>query len=561
MAVEKNTVYFAESYRFDALDIETGKLNWSFPSKYALQSGSIVNGEIYLLASEDKYLEVIRVDVATRKRNTIITSAHRGLNLALNAGSIYVLDDSPKISRYSLEGTQTWSRPLPGKSGSPVSSGQLAITTAGIYLEYPGLGAMGIDAVDGKIRWVHKLDAAGLYAPISLHKDLLVMRPDFGRINVTTGKMVWSSKELTPEGLVRNVVICSGSSGLIGLDLNTGMELWRGKLQDSRWSYGIDDFISTQSSEFGWVMRRPMLCVRSDGMQVWSLHRPVTGGVKYYDSKIALTVDEPRILCYRHGKLAPIPTNEAEQRVHAEWLVSHFEETDDAERAQIPALRQYTFQPLLDRYVEWSSESSRAPRGGSYALYLLLKDSLEYLKKSAQPSDTKTLLLAFDQMASLKSSESGIEEILMEKGDPELITPVLIKRLKQSTGKQSQASAVMLRTLSHSTDPRAVTFMIETLKNPKAPWDWRKEAFLHLAGTGGTAGVDAVRDVLKPHGPVKPWYDRIDYKAVEADKSRISIKQDTHGRTWMLFRSAVLGNYSDLFIVQKNGTTWGRPIF
>jgi hypothetical protein len=89
---------------------------------------------------------------------------------------------------------------------------------------------------------------------------------------------------------------------------------------------------------------------------------------------------------------------------------------------------------------------------------------------------------------------------------------------------------------------------------------WRKEAFRHLGGTGTPEAVRAVRDTRPGRGPRKPWFDRIDLAAY-ARRTNPETKTDATGRTWLLFQSAVLGNRSDLFIVQKLGANWGRPLF
>lgn len=105
--------------------------------------------------------------------------------------------------------------------------------------------------------------------------------------------------------------------------------------------------------------------------------------------------------------------------------------------------------------------------------------------------------------------------------------------------------------------PRDIPTLIQALRDPNAPREWRTEAFQHLAGTGGAEGVAAVRAARAKPGPCKPWYERINL-----DKQNVvSPQQDTKGRTWMLFHSAILGNGSDLFIVEKTAQGWGRPLF
>jgi len=115
--------------------------------------------------------------------------------------------------------------------------------------------------------------------------------------------------------------------------------------------------------------------------------------------------------------------------------------------------------------------------------------------------------------------------------------------------------------VAHSSHPDAVRFMLEALRDPHAVAPWRREGFVHLAGTGGPDGVQAVRDARSKPGPRKPWWAHVDVAFIAANKRYVAIKSDAKGRTWMLFNTGVFGNYSDLFVVQKLGSSWGRPMF
>jgi hypothetical protein len=102
--------------------------------------------------------------------------------------------------------------------------------------------------------------------------------------------------------------------------------------------------------------------------------------------------------------------------------------------------------------------------------------------------------------------------------------------------------------------------MREALRDPKAAPAWRTAAFEHLAGTGGAVGATAVRAARPHRSPRQPWFERINVSRLPADY-RVATKKDAQGRTWMLFHSPVLGNASDLFVVQKLGAKWARPLF
>lgn len=81
--------------------------------------------------------------------------------------------------------------------------------------------------------------------------------------------------------------------------------------------------------------------------------------------------------------------------------------------------------------------------------------------------------------------------------------------------------------VAHSSHPDAVRFMLEALRDPHAVAPWRREGFVHLAGTGGPDGVQAVRDARSKPGPRKPWWAHVDVAFIAANKRYVAIKVTT----------------------------------
>lgn len=210
--------------------------------------------------------------------------------------------------------------------------------------------------------------------------------------------------------------------------------------------------------------------------------------------------------------------------------------------------------------MEWAKRSDADPDGkDSYFLYSVLTDASPLLYQTCRKEDTGAVVAAWSSLGEKSEWRHGLEQLLQEKGDPAGYIPILVRNLRRLPPKERVDSAA-LSAVSHSSHPEAVALMLEALRDPGVAEAWRREAFRHLAGTGGPEGVEAVRQARPGQGPRKAWFDRIELSKLKPPES-LGMKQDARGRTWMLFHSGVLGNASDLFVVQKQGSKWGQPLF
>lgn len=141
---------------------------------------------------------------------------------------------------------------------------------------------------------------------------------------------------------------------------------------------------------------------------------------------------------------------------------------------------------------------------------------------------------------SSQSAETSLEE-LKEK-----------RRLKVSDNEAREA----LIAVAESRDPRAVAYMVDILKDPSAPPEWRREAFTHLASTGGEAGLTAVRSVRKTRKAAPTWQE-----SYAQSNAQVEIKSDQIGVRWRLSKSSTLGNIGDFYIQKESASGWGPPVF
>jgi hypothetical protein len=173
-------------------------------------------------------------------------------------------------------------------------------------------------------------------------------------------------------------------------------------------------------------------------------------------------------------------------------------------------------------------------------------------------ADTPLLLDTIRQVESEWWRDRVLVPLLMAHGDVEQATPFFLAQIKKE--KQPERGSSSLEAISKSSHPEAVKFLIEALNNPTAPSTWRRAAFIHLAGTGGDAGLEAVRNAMPKAGPRSRWQTRVDPGATTR-RSKPKEAKDAKGRTWVLFQSGVLGNYSDYYMAEKVGSKFREAIF
>ncbi len=439
---------------------------------------------------------------------------------------------------------------------------QLEVTSDGVYVGLDGLGEFGLSKQQGKILWHHPARYAGLHRPLVLGGDVITEGDKCRRIALRTGDTRWKTEqELDDCVLATGVIIGASAKEIQGRDVATGKLLWKLPLADAGTSYmHMEEQLPVSDGESVWLDRNPVVCVTKGGRERWHRSQPFTGGAVYADSRLVVTTDSTRLLAYTTGALPPLPVTEPEKQALAQRLTSQYEILDDSERKQLLKLTPYAFPLLLARYVEWAKafDTDRQDKGGM-ALYTLLTDVPPLLLATCRKEDTDTIVSAWSKMGEKSGWRNTLESILMAKGEPSGYIPVLIQSLRRLPADAREGSSA-LTAVSHSTHPDAVAFMLEALHDPKAAPAWRKEAFVHLADTGGEEGIRAVRAARHSRAPVKPWFDRINLAKL-GKRAILGTKTDSRGRTWILFQDGVLGNYSDLFIVQKDGARWKRPLF
>jgi outer membrane protein assembly factor BamB len=560
--VEKGIVYYQCNDGVGAIDLATGNLLWKSLAGKRIVETKRIGRTLFALSPDEKRSTIYAVDKATGKSDVWVKLPRSTHYLTADSKNLYVLNETGGLQAYeATSGRALWSRPLMSQPIHGTMLARLAATSSGVYAWLDEAGEFGVDSKTGKVLWNRRKSYAS--PPRVVDGDVITHRRRLQRTNARTGKVVWQTT--ADEGGAERVgdVIVSGDGKLVrGRDIATGRVLWKLPLPYSQASVlGIKDIDSVTDGKSVLLHDEFIRCVTSDGKLLWSQKEPFTGTPVYADKTHVVTMDVIRLMGYTSGKLPSLPTTEPEKKALAEKLARSFEKIDEPERKQLESLKPYSFPPFLAKYLEWAKAYDAQQDGPrSYEYYHLLMAARPYLLSLCEKENTAAMVAGWEILREKSSWRSELESVLQEKGDPAGYIPILITSLRKQP-KSERESGAALSAVAHSSHPEAVAFLRDALRNPKAPPDWRIEAFRHLAGTGGAEGVAAVRAARAKLSPRKPWYERLELSTLEKEKI-VATKKDAKGHVWLLFHSAILGNRNDLFMVEKRKVgTWGTPLF
>lgn len=563
IAVRSGVVYYCSQKGVGALDLATGQSKWNCLESRSVPAAALIGSHVYALTPTEKKTDLQTIDSVSGHTRVLASLPSAARFLRADADHVYVLDNSGKVwAFHPTSGAVLWTRQILPSAQRGLLMAQLQVTPKGVYVALAPSGEYGLSRKDGAILWHHAAQYATLNTPLVYGDDIISCHETLQRIAMPSGHIVWQKKEAGEDGvLVGNVLVGVGEKSLEGRSVANGEVLWRLPLADAESSYvHMEEHLKISDGEQVWLDREPVVCVTRGGREVWHRAKPFTGNPVYANREYVVVADYTRILGYARGTLPALPTSAAEKENLAQRLAAQYEILDDAERKQLDSLAPYAFPLLLQRYVRWAQVHDADKEGKQgMELYRVLTDVPVHMLAACRKEDTPAIVSAWSTLGEKSSWRDTLERLLMAKGDPAGYIPILVKHLRKARGQQREDSAA-LTAVSHSSHPDAVAFMLEALRDPAAPSEWRHEAFVHLAGVGGQEGVDAVRAARRKQGASKPWFERIDLDHLDK-RAIVGTRKDAKGRTWMLFHSGVLGNYSDLFVVEKADSGWKRPLF
>jgi hypothetical protein len=243
-------------------------------------------------------------------------------------------------------------------------------------------------------------------------------------------------------------------------------------------------------------------------------------------------------------------------------LVAQFDYLTDKERKHI--IQQLGFRAFYALLEEYTKEEIGLGYGVEAKDRIIsLRAALKpYLLERFRSEETLFLTNTLSRVEEDVLLKKDLAEILALKGSPSLRIPSLVEKLRHNA--EYDSSDDYIEAVARSKDPKAVELMLDVLGNPEALKRRRHYAFMFLAKTGGKRGAQAVRKARHKREARKVWYDCISLSELKEEPigdSLLATQKDAKGRIWVLFRSSVLGNYTDLFIVEKRRAEWGKPLF
>ncbi|WP_309721799.1 PQQ-binding-like beta-propeller repeat protein [Armatimonas sp.] len=550
IAGEKGTLYYQSRQEVGAIDLATGTKKWSSLAGQRIDSICFRAGILYALVAGNA-LYAINANTGSAR---LLQHFPQGIRrLTQDPDQLYALDERGALHALSPRTGQTlWSTVLVSSPKPDTVSVVLAATCDGIYVgidEKNKVGEeLGIAPESGRVLWRRKVSFPEFYSHTVIEGDVIFYGEKPRRINALTGNVVWTARGYLAQGpVLGNAWLTSGWDTTQGYDLTTGKRLWKSPVP-----YG--DILSSCSDGQNLLIEamnysptvQGTYCLSREGKLRWQADKPFTGSPFYADQNNIVTFDqiENRFLGYVPGALPRLPATAAGKKALAERQVAQFETLDAAERQQLEKLKPYSARAFLPRYLELAKHR--------------IQNLDTYLLAFCEKENTAALLELWKQ-----GGGEAAERALQAKGNPDIYIPVFLQKLltyPQKLRSEGMQSEYLLSVIEHSSYPDAVAFMRNALSDPQAPREWRTEAFRHLAGTGGAEGIAAVRAARTKPNPRKPWFECIALDKHDKEDV-VAMKKDTKGRTWMLFHSAILGNGSDLFIVEKKQEGWSTPLF
>ena len=572
LAVRDGVVYYSSRLRAGALRAADGSVVWEKRHPEWTQGAEVNNGHVVVLVADEKRTRLVSYDLLDGTEKTVRELPEGAESFALMGDQIFLQMPGRKVISFDLvTGKQPWESTIgDGKSAEGVSLDALYLVEGVLVAALDGIGWQCLDPSDGRTLWKIEAEFATNDSPRAIGDRLLLLHPSTMVVEPRTGRVLWSNPDLGFEqfGVAGDTIIAESGEELIGVSTKDGSRLWSLSEGEEGYSMGSGDMLwfGDKTGVTAWTGE--FLRITSDGQVAWRSPVFFDGYPMHLDERRMVTTDGDRILSYEAGPYEAIPDESDGRRAFVARGIANFESLDHTEVGQIEQLGEYSAEPLIRKYVDWAKaqqadyDDERSDDELGMLRYGLLQSTARTLYRICGREHTAALKQAIADVGPKNSYRDALVSILGEKGDPDEFIDQYISDLRsgirdeQSRYRLSQT----LDSVANSSHPSAVAFMLEVLRDARFPDEWRHEAFINLPRTGGEIGVSAVLALRSRRGPRPRWESLIDVSELE-ERMLLSEKQDAKGRTWRLFHSGVLGSYGDLFIVVREATGWGTPLF
>lgn len=540
---------------------------WSVPVKGHIFDLSLATDGATVFAKrnspDDKDADLIAINVSSGKRVWSVPKTGFGpalgisgnrLFVSLKEGSVSAID---KSTRKSL-----WTRKVAPKrdNGTGLGWSPDAIVVAGNRAIVSGDGlVLGLNVATGAVVW--QRNAAG--AALEHGSGVVAIRETQDRFTIldaATGKELWHKDGGFDSAVLGESLVVQSNNRIEAFGLRSGKAIWTMPIErlnsfDAVSLTVVGDVLYVFGAEIG-------IAIDKSGKTLWSVHADVMLDEPFWDDGVSLlTTGERAIRAYRRGPMPPLPVTQ-EQRVHlAVRMVKERDKLDGAEWIRLGQLGDDAFVPVFETFLK--ADKSEATRDANvYRLWAALL-------AVTTPARTAQIIKTYEGLVLDDENGSALLTLLGEKGDQNLVIPMLLKALDEQQDNLEEAAdraGNAFYYIAQSDHPLAVEYMLSVLEDEEVDGLARRLAYLNLAHTGGKEGIASVLAHRKSDKLLPSLLERLQLdQATSGDKwddpHMLETKRDAAGREWGLFTSGIMGNHFDLWVAERVDGKWGNPVF
>jgi outer membrane protein assembly factor BamB len=233
-------------------------------------------------------------------------------------GQIYTLDSQSRVMAHTPIGAAVWVRDLtPGSEKSDQATGGGLAYADGVIYATTGFGEVtAMNASDGQVKWVHKLDAPIVAAPTVIKDRVFVISRDnrAWALKTKNGRVDWQQQSTsaeagllggaTPAAAGRSVILPFSSGEMVSALTRNGLRVWSVAVSGSRIGLGrsnlgdiASDPVVTKSRVYAANQSGRITAVaRRDGKRVWTANEGAYSPVLPIGNSVFLVSDAGQLV-------------------------------------------------------------------------------------------------------------------------------------------------------------------------------------------------------------------------------------------------------------------------
>ena len=580
--VKGSRFYGAASDQCFAYNLNTLKLIWKYtaPKHEDIRGIAFKGDAVYVMTGpgyEGTTAHVVCLNQQTGKVQWSISHSGKGSAMAVVGSDLICSLKAGSISRLDIATRKPkWTTVLSkGSLGNRMARGYTALVASadGVVANEDSV-SFGLDARTGRLRWT-EANSYVFHGTLPVYRDIAWVPNGEGSVgrSMVTGKIVWSSTASYGD--------FGGGFGtsFVGID-HGAMKALDALNGHVRWSRSIGPDGTTGGNQYGSVLgNRLFACgigtaaiFDPSGKVLWTTPSKQAYPMPCWcDDLHIVAFDGLRLTRYIHGSQSALPSDSASRKTLANQLIAEYDHLDKSDVQRLEELGDDAFEPVLSLFLKTcASHDALGDKGDSFPLYSKYHDLGEILQKVTTRKAASGLLKALEASKPKSSAKPELLGLLAKYGDPAIITPYFLKEIQgfKTPGFEMYESNTFVAReyIIRSTDPRAVEFMLNQLRDPKADLTLREAAYVNLAATGGEEGLRTILSMRHHRALLRPLAERVISGYLNAGEFGTSTKvvgekTATDGRHWGLLQSGILGNSGDLWIAEKVDGLWTSPYF